>query len=360
MGPQNQIDPILQLKLVLLAGSYIRVSRDLLKHCASLDLTLSRVVSRDNLYAYPWLFIRLCKAKRVRMIVVPGPAPFELSISEVASDRYDILNSGTGQQVAVGLELEEALYHCPRQLFYNIYQFCFMGCKFCPLSIAPRWIKDTMEKMLCDLDRFGVDNLDGIGLTSGIPAHQSGEKVALEMANIVKGLRAKIGPDVPIGVSPMSPSREALVVLKEAGVNEVRINIEIFNGDLARSLMPGKDLKRTLCSIADAVEVFGRNNVSSNMVLGIGETDEDVITGVAALAKLGAIATLYPYDPVPQWEAELSALTNGKARRPDAERLLRLAREHKRILEEYELNPRVLMTMCPRCAASHVMPGIDL
>jgi len=354
------IDPVLRLKLTLLAGSYIKVSEDLLKRRGVENLTLSRIVSRDNLYAHPWLFIRLSNVSRVRMVAVPGPAPFELYISEAGSDRYGILDCKSGQPVAAGLELEEAMYHCPGQLFYNLYQFCFMGCKICPLSVTPRWAKDTLQKMIRDLDRFGTADLDGIGLTSGIPAHCSGDKVAFEMARVVGALRAKIGPDVTIGVSPMHTSRKALVALKDAGANEVRINIEIFNHYLMRLLMPGKDRECTLRSIADAADIFGRGKVSSNMVMGIGETDEDVIVGVTELAKLGAIATLYPYDPVPEWEQELSALTNGRAGRPAAERLWRLAVEHKRILEEYELDPRGLMTMCPRCAASHIMPGIDL
>ena len=81
------IDPVLQLKLTLLAGSYIKVSEDLLKRRGAENLTLSRIVSRDNLYAHPWLFIRLSNVSRVRMVAVPGPAPFELYISEAGSDR---------------------------------------------------------------------------------------------------------------------------------------------------------------------------------------------------------------------------------------------------------------------------------
>lgn len=356
----GKIDAVLRLKLTLLAGSYVKASEELLERCKAENFTLSRIVSRDNLYAYPWLFIRLSNVSRVRMVVVTGSAPFELCISEANADRYGILDSKTGQAVGVGLELEEPMYHCPGQLFYNLYQFCFIGCKFCPLSGAPRRTRDTLDKMFRDLDRFGTADLDGIGLTSGIPAHCSGDEVAFEMARVVRALRAKIGPHVPIGVSPMNPSRKALVALKDAGANEVRINIEVFNRDLARLLIPGKDLKRALRSIADAVDIFGYGKVSSNMVIGIGETDEDVIAGMVELARLGAIATLYPYDPVPEWEQELTALTNGRAGRPGVERLWRLAIEHKEILEEYKLDPRSLMTMCPRCAASHIMPGIDL
>jgi len=354
------MDPALRLKLTLLAGSYIKASERLLKLDESENLTFSRVVRTENIYAYPWLFIRLSQGSRVRMVVVSGSAPFELRVSKAGRDRYDILHIETGQLLAVGLELEEAMYHCPRQLFYNLYEFCFMGCKFCPLSAAPRWTRDTLEKMIRDLERFGTEHLDGIGLTSGIPAHRSGDKVAFEMARVVRALRAKIGGEIPIGVSPMHPARETLIALKDAGVNEVRINLEVFNSDLARLLVPGKDPKRALRSIADAVDIFGPGKVSSNLILGIGETDADVIAAMIELATLGAIPTLYPYDPVAEWKHELALLTNGRAGRPGAQRLWILAREHKRILEEYKLDPRGLMTMCPRCGASHIMPGMDL
>jgi len=355
----SALDPVLRLKLSLLTGNYIKVSEGLLKQSDEKGLPLSRIIRTDNIYTCPWIFLRLSKTSRVRMVVVPESAPFELCIARSETNRYDILDSETRSLVASGLELEEVLHHCPKQLFYNLYKFCFMDCKFCPLPITPRWSRDTLGKMLQDLDRFKIDDIDGIGFTAGIPAHLSGNKVALEMARLVKAIRVKIGPDIPIGVSPMHPSREVLVMLKASGANEVRINLEVFNFDLAKLLMTGKDPEDTLLSIADAVEIFGRGKVSSNLILGIGETDDDVIAGVVELAKLGAIATLYPWDPVPEREEELSALTNGRAGRPNAERLWKLAKEHKRILGQYDLDPKSLKTMCPACGASHIMPSLD-
>ena len=55
----------------------------------------------------------------------------------------------------------------------------------------------------------------------------------------------------------------------------------------------GHSLDFILDSLRDAVKVFGKNRVSSNIIIGLGETDECVRKGVEYyLAKAGVIAIL--------------------------------------------------------------------
>ena len=350
----------LLLKARLLAGAYLRISEDLLTEASERHSSLAKVVQIDNLHRDPWIFLKLSDTSHVRMIAVPGGAPFELALSGDADDRFRIKDTVSGQWIASDIEIEEVLFHNPRQLFYSLYEYCSMDCKFCPLSLIEGPRGDTLELMLEHIDRFGTENLDCIGITSAIPSHLRADEVALEMAQVVRALRKKVGPDLPIGVSPKQPSREVLLALRDAGANEVRLNLETYDPALARLLMPNKNPKITLRSIKEASKIFGRGKVSSNIILGIGETDEDVIMAIRELAELGAIATFYPYDLVPERDEELKRLTDGRSGRPTAERLYRLALVHKQILDEFGLDPNGLKTMCPKCGASHIMPGKDL
>ena len=126
--------------------------------------------------------------------------------------------------------------------------------------------------------------------------------------------------------------------------------------ELSEKLMAQKPLSSIICSIKQACKVFGRGKVSSNIIIGLGESDENILFYVDKLAKLGAIATLYPYDPIKESsDPYINTLT-----RPSAERLLFLAVEHKKILDKYHLDTSSLLTMCPACAASHIFPGCDL
>ena len=356
----NNGESIFLLKARLLAGAYLRISEDLLMEASERGSSLAKVVQRDNLHRDTWVFLKLSDTSHVRMIAVPGRATFELAFSDDADDRFRIKDTAPEQWMASDIEVEEVLFHNPRQLFYSLYEYCSMNCKFCPLSVTKERRGDTLELMIQHIDRFRTENLDCIGITSAIPPHLRAEEVALEMAQVVRTLRKKVGPDLPIGVSPKQLSREVLLALADAGVDEVRLNLETYDPALARRLMPNKDPSITLRSIKEACEIFGRGKVSSNIILGIGETDEHVITAIRELAELGAIATLYPYDLVPERDEELKRLTDGRSGRPTAERLYRLALAHKQILDEFGLDPNGLRTMCPKCGASHIMPGKDL
>jgi len=364
----DEIETVLRLKLILLSGYSIGIKKGLLEFCENKKLSLARVINKDNIYSFPWIFIRLNPSMRVRLVVDQISPNFYIELSDQNKDLYAIVDNFTNHTIVTNLELEYAMHHCPQQLFYNLHQYCFMKCGFCPLTIAPQWNNESLEKIFSDIDKFEGQNIHGIGLTSGIPAHESGNKVAWEMVRIVEALRIKIGNNIPIGVSPLQPSEDVIWALKNAKANEIRINIEVNNPVLARIISPRKNPEKTLESISNAVKIFGHGKVSSNIILGVGETNNEVIEGIEELAKNGAIATLSPYDDFPEGNKFLSeiqktapfSLEGRNFGRPKPDRLLLLAQEHKRILENHSLNPLLLKTMCPHCTATNIMPGRDL
>ncbi len=122
--------------------------------------------------------------------------------------------------------------------------------------------------------------------------------------------------------------------------------------ELAQRIMPNKDLSEILHSIEQAVNIYGKEKVSSNIIIRLGESDNDILDGVNRLAKIGALSTLYPYGPI-------NGL-NEQFRRPLANRVYNLAIEHKKILQKYNLNPLGAKTMCCACAGSHLYSGKDI
>jgi biotin synthase-related radical SAM superfamily protein len=103
--------------------------------------------------------------------------------------------------------------------------------------------------------------------------------------------------------------------------------------------------------LRDAVEVFGRNHVSSNIIIGLGETDECVRKGVKCLAGMGVIPVLRPISISP---LRKEALKN--AVRPSTERLLELAAMTREILEKHGLSTKESKTMCLACTGCDLTP----
>ena len=86
--------------------------------------------------------------------------------------------------------------------------------------------------------------------------------------------------------------------------------------------------------------MFGRNHVFSNILIGLGETNENVIKGMELLASKGVIPILRKVNPHPLRKDEIyvEMVTAG--------RLLKLAGEERRILEKYGLDVTQAVTGC--------------
>jgi len=338
---------IAKLKSEILSGATVELSDKVLE-------THKPVF--DNHHHTAWIFVKLSNNCHVRLTVLDSKNKINSKfILESNDDGYILLDKSKGTIIANILEIEEEAVHAPNQLFLGIYEYCKVGCVFCPLSQdVNNHIHYSLDDIYKDIDD-NFEKYSSIGITTSIPLNLSPEDVADEMIFITSKIREKVGSKIPIGVSTKIPSVEHIRRMKNAGADEIRLNYEVANPKLAKILMPNKKQKDILEALRLSVDTFGINKVSSNIVIGLGESDDDVIKAVELLASIGVIPTLYPYDAI-----ESSNTLTKTFVRPSAERLFNLAIAHKSILEKYSLIPQKLKTMCPACAASHIFPGRDL
>lgn len=320
----------------------------------NVPMSLKGKNNTENHHHDEWVFIKLNERSRVRLVITDKEPSFCISYNK--NKGLVLINNYTREELLQHLEFEEAVVHAPEQLFLGLYEYCKIGCKFCPLSISHRnMIHYSLDSIYKDIDDSVGKSYSSIGITTSIPYNLSSDDVADEMIFVVQKIREKVGNNIPIGVSTRIPSEEIMRSLKKAGASEIRLNIEVPNQVLSKEMMPNKNLEEIYHSLSIACKVFGRGKVSSNIVLGLGESDQDVICAIRRLAKIGVIATLYPFDPFDSNELVVSEFC-----RPDAERIFRLAVVHKEILDEFQLDTSTLLTMCPACAASHILPGKDM
>ena len=158
---------------------------------------------------------------------------------------------------------------------------------------------------------------------------------------------------VPIGVS-ISPFPGVNQILKDAGADEVKYNLETVDRELFDRICPGISFQEILDALQEAVAVFGRNHVFSNVLVGLGESDETLRQGIDMLTEMGVLPILraaYPH-PLRLGEVEIN--------RPSPERLLEMARYLKKKLEENGLDGGLALTGCYRCTGCDLAPGKDL
>jgi len=150
-------------------------------------------------------------------------------------------------------------------------------------------------------------------------------------------------PSVPVDIMMLPlPGLLDLQALFDLGVNALAINLELYDEEIARSLMPLKgsmSRRYWLDFLERAAEVFGPGRVRSLLMVGL-EPLEQTLRGVEALAQRGCEPVLSPFRPDPSTEL--------KDRPPPTAGLLAEAYERS-----VEIAGRYGQKLGPRCIPCH-------
>lgn len=278
---------------------------------------------------------------RVRLEVTPG-SPLKMVRK---NGRVVILRDH--REIVEGA-IEEVVAHCPGQVYITISERCIYNCQFCSVPKTKGKIK-TKEEILAIVEEARKrGQLEVIALTSGIATSPEDE-----IDRVVEIVRALAPYNVPIGVA-VHPAENCSRRLRDAGVSEVKYSVETMDPEIFDRMCRGSkghSLEFILESLREAVEVFGRNHVSSNIIIGLGETDAGVREGVEYLAQMGVIPVLRPISISPLRKEELKT-----AVRPGPGRLLALTRMTREILRKYGLSAGESKTMCLACTGCDLTP----
>lgn len=115
----------------------------------------------------------------------------------------------------------------------------------------------------------------------------------------VKLLKSAVGPSVPVSVSYSATARiEQVTALIEAGADRVSLPIDACNEQLYRDIKGGHDISRALGLIRECARRFpGR--VSTHLIAGLGETEEEIISLAASMYQQGVTVGLFAFTPLP-------------------------------------------------------------
>jgi biotin synthase-related radical SAM superfamily protein len=254
-----------------------------------------------------------------------------------------------GDDVIARGMFESPLCHCPEQAYITLSEKCIYDCQFCPVPKMQGGIKDSKKVHRMVAEAYATGELKAISLTSGVAV--SPEKEVRRMVDIVKQLKREY--DLPVGVS-VYPTKNSSERLYAAGACEVKYNVETMDPELFSHVCPDLSLRTVLDSLENAVDHFGRNRVSSNFIIGLGEDDETVRKGIEQLTERCVIPILRPISPHPLRKDAINI------HRPDAARLLRLGGMLREMLDRQRLCAEKSRTMCLLCTGCDLTPHRDI
>lgn len=275
------------------------------------------------------------KGRRVRLALDPGSS---IRINHVG--RGNAVLNYHGREIA-GI-LEPVAYHCPRQAYLTVSSGCTFSCLYCDVPNHPQRRK-PVDEIVAMIE--GVkDRIDAISLTSGVMGSvEDEEEYVLEVVRRLSGL------GIPLGVS-IYPTERTADRLHELGVAEVKFNVEAATEALFARMCPGLSWRAIWRTLEQSVPLFGRNHVFSNLIIGLGETDQEAESCIRDLTGAGVIPVVRPLFPT------------GACRtfqRPTKERLLSLYEIHSKALNEAGLDSSQAKTMCSACTGCDMVPGRD-
>jgi len=258
------------------------------------------------------------------------------------------------------VEMRPTIYHSPEQAFINLHQECIYDCKFCT---SPRLGKDATKDL--DLEKVRrmiievADRKDlcAVSITSAVVG--SPEATIDEMVNVIRMVRSELGNDIPIGVEPYVSELSQIDRLKEAGADEIKMNVETFDPEIFQKVCGELDLDWIMEALTHAVAVFGPGKVTTNIIFGMGESDRSILDGVERLARMGIVPTLRPLR-LNEINRPVLERALGPLEPVTSKRVLSLSRRSKEILMRYDLTPTTYRTMCHHCRCCDIVPFADI
>lgn len=178
---------------------------------------------------------------------------------------------------------------------------CSMTCKFCNLPYEFRYTTKRIEGVVEAVSAAAADPVQPAShvlISGGTPRESDYGYVRDVYEAVITGF-----PDLSVDIM-MVPIAEVVDVewLGRLGVSELSINIEVFDRELAPTIMRRKaaqGLDLYLSFMAMAAEVLGPRRVRSMVLVGLEDLDQ-TLGAVTAIAERGCVPVLSPFRPDPK------------------------------------------------------------
>jgi radical SAM protein (TIGR04043 family) len=202
-----------------------------------------------------------------------------------------------------------ALLHGRDVLATTVVQTCIRyaesdRCRFCSIEESLRsgaTIAAKTPAQLAEVAAAAV-RLDGIKqmvMTTGTTTGP--DRGARNLVRCVRAVLAAV-PGLPIQVQIEPPGDlSVLQDLYDAGATSIGIHVESLDDAVRRRWMPGKStvpMAEYERAWDEAVRVFGRNRVSTYLLVGMGEDPDELVAGAARLIDRGVYPFVVPLRPM--------------------------------------------------------------
>jgi radical SAM protein (TIGR04043 family) len=215
-----------------------------------------------------------------------------------------------GLQTAEGIPYRSiALLHGRDVLATTLLQTCIRfrdrseACQFCAIEQSLADGRTTVRKtpeQVAEVAEAAV-RLDGVKqlvMTTGTP--NSEDRGARLMADTAAAVKRRVA--LPIQAQCEPPADPIWYQrMRDAGVDSLGMHLEVVEPEVRRRILPGKSelsLAQYEEAFVEAVAVFGRGQVSTYLLAGLGDSAASLIECGERLIRLGVYPFVVPFVPI--------------------------------------------------------------
>jgi radical SAM protein (TIGR04043 family) len=231
------------------------------------------------------------------------------------------------------------------------------ACQFCAIGeslAAGRTINRKTPEQLAEVARAAVllDGVKHMVMTTGTPNFKDrGAQILCESAFAVKA-----AVDLPIQGQCEPPDDPAWFRrLKAAGVDALGMHLEAVTPEVRERIMPGKasvGIDQYLAAFELAVREFGRGQVSTYILAGLGDSAEAILQMCEKLVALGVYPFVVPFVPISG-----TPLANHPA--PEAGFMREILAPLGAMLTSAGLRSRDIKAGCGKCGACSTLSAYE-
>lgn len=227
------------------------------------------------------------------------------------------VRASLGSAMVLGL-LEGKLDAAPTTAYLMTYRKgkCTANCGFCPQASGSTSRVDMLSRVSwpayrTELVLAGLKNSFRNGRMKRACIQALNYQDAFtDLSALIHAIRKQTGMPISVSCQPLDSGN--VHKLAEAGAERIGIPLdaatkEVFSKVKGSSVGGPYSWERQLKLLRKAVSVFGQGNVSTHLIVGLGETEPEMVNIIQRCFDMGVLPALFAFTPVPGTSLEQAA-----------------------------------------------------
>jgi radical SAM protein (TIGR04043 family) len=222
-------------------------------------------------------------------------------------------------------------------------------CQFCAIGQSlqeDRTIAIKTPAQIAEVTEaaYRLDSIKQLVMTTGTP--NTPDRGAAVLADCAKAVTKRVFLPIQAQIEPPDDFNW-FRILQESGVTGLGMHLEAWDEEVRARIMPGKakiPVKFYIEAYVAAVKVFGRGQVSTYLLAGLGDTRESLLEAARKLIDIGVYPFIAPFVPISGTQLENHPP-------PSSEFMVSVLQPVGKMLKDASMTSDKINSGCSKCGA---------